>query len=121
MEEYQAKFCGEHIGRGKYLDNQELCNILSQVVSCSSVFGNEGDCGRLLEKIASENGLKTEIVKTSAVSCLNKCKSCSIGSTNIDQPFTSPLRSINTKPEIKAISCFFVKDFLFEVGFKIIR
>jgi len=66
MEEYQAKFCGEHIGRGKYLDNQELCNILSQVVSCSSVFGNEGDCGRLLEKIASENGLKTEIVKTSA-------------------------------------------------------
>lgn len=65
MAAYEPKFCGEHIGTGKLMDNQELCEILSDVVKCPSVFGNEGDCGRLLEKIAKDNGLLVEIMPTS--------------------------------------------------------
>ena len=65
MAAYEPKFCGEHIGTGKLMDNQELCKILSDVVKCPSVFGSEGDCGRLLEKIAKDNGLLVEIMPTS--------------------------------------------------------
>lgn len=66
MGAYEPKFCGEHIGTGKLMDNQELCGILSDVVKCESVFGNEGNCGRLLAKIARDNGLNVEITPTTA-------------------------------------------------------
>ena len=66
MATYEPKFCGEYIGVGKYLDNQELCGILSDVVKCPSVFGSEGECGRLLAKIAKDNGLTVELMPTEA-------------------------------------------------------
>ncbi len=65
MKGYEPKFTGEYIGKGKFMDNQELCQILSDVVKCPSVFGNEEDCGHLLEKIAKDNGLVVEIMPTS--------------------------------------------------------
>ena len=71
MEGYNPKFQGEHIGAGKLMDNHELAQILSDVVACPSVTGNEGDCGRLLAKIAEDNGLKVEIQETSAPGRIN--------------------------------------------------
>lgn len=66
MSTYQPKFNGAYIGSGKAMENEELCRILSDVVKCDSTFGREGDCGRLLTKIAADNGLTVEITPTSA-------------------------------------------------------
>lgn len=62
---YEPKFSGEYIGKDKLMDNHELCQILSDVIKCPSVFGSEEECGHLLEKIAKDNGLKVEIMPTS--------------------------------------------------------
>lgn len=62
MEGYNPEYCGSFIGKNKFMRNEELADYLSQVVGCSSVFGSEGNCGRLLAKIARENGLNVEIV-----------------------------------------------------------
>ena len=65
MEGYNPKFQGEYIGSGKYMDNQELCQILSDIVACPSVTGDEKACGELIAKIGRENGLVVEVQKTS--------------------------------------------------------
>jgi acetylornithine deacetylase/succinyl-diaminopimelate desuccinylase-like protein len=62
MGEYIPKFIGEYVGKGKYISNEEVCRILSDVVKIDSTFGREGDCGRLLERIAKEYSLNTEIM-----------------------------------------------------------
>lgn len=62
MGEYEPKFSGTYVGPGKAVSNEELCRILADVVKVDSTFGREGDCGRLLEKIAKENGLAVEIM-----------------------------------------------------------
>ena len=62
MNEYQPRFSGDYIGKGKYVENAELCRILSDVVKVDSTVGREGDCGRLLEKTAGEHGLNVEIM-----------------------------------------------------------
>ncbi len=62
MGEYEPKFTGSYVGQGKAVSNEELCRILAEVVRVDSTFGREGDCGRLLERIARENGLTVEIM-----------------------------------------------------------
>jgi acetylornithine deacetylase/succinyl-diaminopimelate desuccinylase len=62
MSEYKPKYTGNYIGKGKYVTNEEVCKILSDVVSMDSTFGFEGNCGRLIEKIAKEHGLGVEIM-----------------------------------------------------------
>lgn len=62
MSEYQAKYTGEFIGKGKAVANEEVKDLLAKVVQCDSTFGREGDCGRLLEKIAKENGSQVDIM-----------------------------------------------------------
>lgn len=62
MNNYYPKFTGEYIGKDKYLSNEELSQYLADVVRVDSTFGREGDCGRLLEKIAKDNNLNVEIV-----------------------------------------------------------
>jgi acetylornithine deacetylase/succinyl-diaminopimelate desuccinylase-like protein len=66
MGEYIPKFNGTYVGKNKYITNEEVCRILSDVVKIDSTFGREGDCGRLLEKIAKENGLTVEIMPVCA-------------------------------------------------------
>lgn len=62
MGEYQPKFQGSWVGTDKFITNQEVCQILSDVVKVDSTFGREGDCGRLIEKIAKEHGLTVELM-----------------------------------------------------------
>ena len=62
MSDYVPKYQGEYVGRGKYVANEEICDILARVVQCDSTFGREGDCGRLIESIAKEYGLHAEIM-----------------------------------------------------------
>ena len=66
MGDYQPNFSGNYIGGGKYLENEELCRILSAVVKIDSTVGREGDCGRLLKKIAEENDLTVELMPVDA-------------------------------------------------------
>jgi succinyl-diaminopimelate desuccinylase len=62
MGEYIGKYSGNYVGKDKYVTNDEICKILSEVVSVDSTFGFEGNCGRLIEKICKEHGLTTEIM-----------------------------------------------------------
>jgi acetylornithine deacetylase/succinyl-diaminopimelate desuccinylase len=62
MSEYIAKYKGSYVGKDKYISNDEVCKILSEVVSVDSTFGREGDCGRLIEKICKDHGLTVEIM-----------------------------------------------------------
>lgn len=62
MNEYIAKYKGNYIGKDQYITNEEVCKILSEIVSVDSTFGREGDCGRVIEKICKEHGLNVEIM-----------------------------------------------------------
>lgn len=66
MEGYNPTYTGQYVGKDKYITNEEVCQILSDIVACESIFGNEGNCGRLIAKIAEENGLTVEIVPATA-------------------------------------------------------
>ncbi len=62
MNEYIGKYNGNYVGKNGYITNDEVCKILSDIVSVDSTFGYEGDCGRLIEKICKEHGLNVEIM-----------------------------------------------------------
>lgn len=66
MDGYTPAYTGAYIGKDRYMTNEEVCRILSDVVSCESVFGNEGNCGRLIEAVCRENGLTVEIMPATA-------------------------------------------------------
>lgn len=62
MNEYRANYNGNYVGKDKYITNDEVCKILSAIVSVDSTFGRERDCGRLIEKIGKEHGLNVELM-----------------------------------------------------------
>ncbi len=62
MSDYIAKYSGDYVGKDKYITNEEVCQILSDIVTVDSTFGREGECGRLIEKICKEHGLNVEIM-----------------------------------------------------------
>ncbi len=62
MGAYLPKFTGEYVGEGKWISGQEVCELLAAAVQVDSTFGREGDCGRLLEKLAKKHGLNVEIM-----------------------------------------------------------
>lgn len=53
---------GTYIGDKGYVSKLELTQLLADVVRVDSTFGREAECGRLLEKIALDNGLIVDIM-----------------------------------------------------------
>lgn len=61
MGEQRMEYRETYIGKGKYVSEEELCAFLSEMIRTESTFGNEGNCGRLLERFCREQGLTVEL------------------------------------------------------------